>query len=73
MASRNAHDDAYTLEEMIDQYGLPHLIEQIADVCAEKAEHIRESYSPRDPQAQAWVKAAKHLEHVRVVIARLNL
>lgn len=41
------------LEQMIDSCSLSGLLELIANVCDEKAEHIMESYSDRN-EAKKW-------------------
>lgn len=47
------------IEELIDQQGLSGLLDSIADIANEKADHIRASYEgDSDPTAKAWYAAA---------------
>ena len=43
----------YTLEELVDQYGIREILEALASICDQKAEHIRASYDD-NTLADAW-------------------
>jgi hypothetical protein len=49
--------DKVALEVMIDKYNLETVLEVLADICGEKAQHIRESYSD-NPLAEHWDRMA---------------
>lgn len=38
------------------------LLEQLAEVCGEKAEWVEANHGSKDPDARAWTKAAKLVE-----------
>ena len=42
------------LEAMIDRHGLTHVVNTLAVICSEKADHIRSSYGAKDLTAKAW-------------------
>jgi len=50
----------YELEALIDAHGLPTVLHALADVCIDKAGHIRASYDDV-PLATLWRKRAKRL------------
>lgn len=51
----------FELEVMMDDLGLPALLDKIAFIAREKAEHIRSSYDDRSLAAQ-WEKDALKIE-----------
>lgn len=53
------------LEKLIDQYGLNAVLESIARICAEKADHIRSSYSD-DDLAEVWDEAGEALNDLDI-------
>lgn len=57
-----------TLEKHIDRIGLPQMIELIAIVCEEKANHIRANWQDHSDSAAvlagAWSRVAKDLDKV---------
>ena len=52
------------LETMIDNQGLKGTIDNLIEICGEKAEHIRSSYQD-ETTAGSWDKDAKALQAVR--------
>lgn len=59
MANRITKNGKYihNLESMIDSEGVSGILEEIADICFEKAEHIRENWQDR-VTAKSWEKDA---------------
>lgn len=52
------------IEELIDREGLGRVLEEIASICAEKAEHIRSNW--QDPRlAKHWAKAGDAVAKVQ--------
>ena len=51
------------IEKHIDRIGLPQMLELIAIICDEKAEHIRASYQD-EPLAVAWDNTSKDLDRL---------
>lgn len=49
---------ALQLEQMIDRHGLANVLEQIADICGAKAEHLRTNWQDTNA-ARYWDKAAR--------------
>ena len=41
------------LEELVDQHGLDRVVEMLADICADKADHLRSNWQD-DATARAW-------------------
>ena len=52
-----------SMEEYVDRYSLALLLEQLADLCAEKAEHVQTNWQDSDI-AGDWSKAARYLDRV---------
>lgn len=50
--------DRHTLERMIDRYTLSTVLETVALICSEKADHIRENWQD-ERTAGAWDKACE--------------
>jgi hypothetical protein len=57
------------LEQLIDRYGLPNVVQALADVCFEKAAHIVESYSDK-PLAEAWERDGERLARLSDTFAQ---
>jgi hypothetical protein len=57
------------LEQLIDRYGLPNVVQALADVCFEKAAHIVESYSDK-PLAEAWERDGERLARLSDIFAQ---
>lgn len=55
------------LEDMIDKYSLSEVLAELASICYDKAEHIRQSYDDR-VTARTWEKAG-----ARVISASNNV
>jgi hypothetical protein len=56
------------LEYFVDQYGLDDVLESLARICYEKANHLESDWQDRIT-ARVWRKAAKRLELVNTRIA----
>ena len=52
-----------SLEMLMDREGLPDVLKAIAEICAEKAGHVRETWQDEKLAAQ-WDRAANAIEHV---------
>jgi len=65
MAPSRGLDAAETraLEGLVDVTSLDIVVETLADICGEKADHIRASYSD-EPLAQLWSRRAGQLRLV---------
>lgn len=50
-----------TLEALIDKYTLPQIVAQLADICREKSQHLRENWQD-EKSAKVWDKNATKLE-----------
>ena len=58
------HEHQTTLELLIDQHGLASLLQTLASICQEKADHIQASYGTGpgiDPLAKAWTRDANKI------------
>jgi len=55
------------LEQMIDRLGLSRVLFLMAEICAEKADHIETNWQDR-PLAYEWIKDAKALDKLAAVI-----
>lgn len=55
------------LEQMIDRMGLSRVLFLMAEICAEKADHIETTWQDR-PLSREWIKDAKALDKLAAVI-----
>lgn len=63
--------DATTeLETLVDRYGLANLVEMLAIVCEEKADHIRANWQDRIT-ANAWAAASREFDRCAPRIKKL--
>lgn len=53
--------DKQTLEQLIDKMGLDHVLQAISEICSEKADHIRASYSDKVLERQ-WRSASNAVD-----------
>ena len=60
--------DKVALEKIIDRNGLAETVDVMAEICSEKADHIRSSYDD-DELADQWDGAAEELQDLRIDIA----
>jgi hypothetical protein len=51
-------DNTDLLERIVDLHGLPKTLDMLADICAEKAEHLRTNWQDKGA-AKDWEKAYK--------------
>jgi hypothetical protein len=69
MSVQKRLEDKIELELLIDRNGLNWLIEQTANICHSKAEHIEVNYSPsrrfKDLDAAAWNRAGNRLDRMK--------
>lgn len=54
---------ACELEQLIDENSLSGIMELIATICHEKADHLRANWGDRD-SARVWTKAARQIEKI---------
>lgn len=58
------------LEPAMDTYGLREVLNALAQICAEKADHIATNWQPLGPgdreQIKAWKHAASRVERITV-------
>lgn len=57
MAKRLQAPDADDLEHMLDRYTLADLLDGLATICAEKAEHVRSNWQD-ETTAKLWERAS---------------
>ena len=56
------------LERLVDGVGLDGVLEALAGIAAEKAEHIQSNYAgaaPLDPDGRLWERASRKLYHLQ--------
>jgi len=56
-----SNPDMNALETIIDRSTLHHVVETLADICREKAEHLRANWQD-EAAARTWEKAALKLD-----------
>lgn len=56
-------DAADALEQLIDQHGLETVLDLLADVCHEKADHLRTTWQDRNA-ARMWDRDAMRLQKI---------
>lgn len=59
---RNVPVAQYTLEEIVDAHGLAWTLHALADMCRDKADHLRINWQDKDT-AYAWDRAARTVEN----------
>ncbi len=59
-----------TLEGIIDREGLPRVLSLLAEICWEKANHLRANWQD-DSAARQWAKAGHKVDACGVAVARL--
>lgn len=59
MVSRGGQDFA-RLEAMIDESGLGDVLDALAEICEEKAEHVESNWQDRS-LARLWTRAGAHV------------
>lgn len=57
------------IEALIDSHSLTRVLESIALICREKADHIRENWQDK-VTAEPWDKAARHIDSVADHVCR---
>jgi hypothetical protein len=62
---KDALADQHELESMVDQYGLRVVMVMLANICFDKAEHVRSNWQD-DDMAMSWERDANVLEGVAV-------
>jgi hypothetical protein len=58
-------DLQYQLEELIDKSNLVDVVEQLAQICRLKADHIESNWQD-SALAKRWIKAANAIENVKL-------
>ncbi len=59
--SKLTQNEAIALEQMLDSYGVIHVLEALAIVAREKAEHLRVNWQD-EAAAKAWDRAARAVD-----------
>jgi hypothetical protein len=54
----NEQNNADALERIVDLHGLPKTLDMLADICAEKAEHLRTDWQDEGAEMD-WDRAYK--------------
>lgn len=54
-------NDTHNLESMIDQFGMIHILEALAIIAREKADHLRTNWQD-EPAAKAWERASRAID-----------
>lgn len=67
MKEQLTSDEEYDLEELIDKHSLKAVLDTLADISYEKADHIRTDWQD-EVAAKSWEKDAKKIEHIAVGI-----
>ena len=67
MPAPNQHNMT-TLEQIVDACGIIDVVDALATICNEKAEHIRSAWQD-DKTAKVWDKAGKHLDVTSVKLS----
>lgn len=63
--SRSLNDkEMDSLEDLIDKTSLSSVLESIAVICQEKAQHIQESYGDDDDLVRAWDRASARIDQL---------
>lgn len=57
--------DVSELEFLVDRHGLAFVVEQLARIASDKADHIRSSYDD-EPLAKSWEQDANELGRIKV-------
>jgi len=60
-----------TLEALIDRHGLAIVLDTIAGICDDKAEHIRHTWQDANT-ARPWTWAAQRIENVSAFLTNLD-
>ena len=61
--NQSIKEASYQLEQLIDKFTLPQIIDQLAVVCREKADHLRENWQDNNA-ARLWDRNANKLESI---------
>jgi len=56
---------AEQIESLVDQYSVKELLEALADVCCEKAEHLEANWQDGE-SAKPWRRTATRVEAARI-------
>jgi len=51
----------YQLEQLIDSFTLPQIVDKLAEICREKASHLRENWQD-EKAARLWDKNSEYLD-----------
>ena len=63
LTPQESRERLYQLELLVDASSLPLVIEMLAVICDEKADHLRSNWQDADA-AKAWASAARYLDKV---------
>jgi hypothetical protein len=67
MTDQRHRDWRYELELMIDKIGLSHVLFKLAEVCGDKAEHLRSNWQD-EKAAKEWIADARAIEKLAAKI-----
>lgn len=73
MDKRLSNDDRLDLEKLTDRYGLSSVLTAVANLCADKGEHVESNWQD-GPLAIAWYQASATIEELasRIVIRQVS-
>ena len=63
------HEEQLALEAMIDAATLPQVLLTLANICADKAQHIRENWQDQ-PLAERWAKCSNETDYLAGRLSR---
>lgn len=64
--------DVYDLEIMIDKHGLYAVVDALAAICSEKAEHLRSAWQDKQA-AKNWGKASNKFDTLNTSLRALQI
>jgi hypothetical protein len=56
-------DELEALERLVDRIGVHNVLDHLAIICGEKAEHLRDNWQDKTTAA-LWVRAAVRIENI---------
>ncbi len=63
------NEDISTLEQLVDQHGLPAILVMLTEICGEKADHLRTNWQDA-VTAKDWQKAGRLLDSASMRIKK---
>lgn len=65
-------EPAFIIETIIDGHSVAKVLDMMAGICGQKAEHIRENWQD-EPLARRWDRASKRLHTASIAFRKLGL